>query len=205
MSRMDSHASNDKPTSEVVTAKITSLAPSSLPPPSNGSVSLSSPNGESEEDGKEEEDTVAIRRSCAFKGATYHQRNLSICRKYFRTKGTGCGSDDSSIDLLAHARRFDPATVAAQERDFDAKDSPSVPEDVPTGSMAATAGAGTWSAGSDWEDRGSSPVMTPRVIITPADRQRLSTSKRPYDPGGYIDSNAKRLRIHRSHQPRGVR
>lgn len=51
-------------------------------------------------------------------------------------------SDDSSIDILAHARVLDPETVAAREREYD--NNMGMPlADVPAGSSAATAGGGS--------------------------------------------------------------
>lgn len=52
------------------------------------------------------------------------------------------GSDDSSIDILAHARVLDPETVAAREREYDSNMGMPLAE-VPAGSSAATAGGGS--------------------------------------------------------------
>ena len=51
-------------------------------------------------------------------------------------------SDDSSIDLLAHARVLDPDTIAAREREFDSNEGQPLAE-VHAGSSAATAGGGS--------------------------------------------------------------
>lgn len=51
-------------------------------------------------------------------------------------------SDDSSIDILAHARVLDPETVAAREREYDSNMGMPLAE-VPAGSSAATAGGGS--------------------------------------------------------------
>ena len=51
-------------------------------------------------------------------------------------------SEDSSIDLLAHARELDPETVAAREMEFDRNARQQLVE-LPAGSSAATAGGGS--------------------------------------------------------------
>lgn len=51
-------------------------------------------------------------------------------------------SDDSSIDILAHARVLDPETVAAREREYDSNMGMPLAE-VLAGSSAATAGGGS--------------------------------------------------------------
>lgn len=51
-------------------------------------------------------------------------------------------SDDSSIDILAHARVLDPKTVAEREREYDSNMGMPLAE-VPAGSSAATAGGGS--------------------------------------------------------------
>ena len=51
-------------------------------------------------------------------------------------------SEDSSIDLLAHARELDPETVAAREMEFDRNTRQQLVE-LPAGSSAATAGGGS--------------------------------------------------------------
>ncbi|KAL5392754.1 hypothetical protein DPSP01_000454 [Paraphaeosphaeria sporulosa] len=52
-------------------------------------------------------------------------------------------SDDGSIDLLATARRMDPHTVIASEREYDAALADRLVEEIPAGSSAATAGGGS--------------------------------------------------------------
>lgn len=50
---------------------------------------------------------------------------------------------DSSLDFLASARRADPETIRAQEREYDAHMAERLAEDIPAGSSAATAGGGS--------------------------------------------------------------
>lgn len=52
-------------------------------------------------------------------------------------------SDDGSIDLLATARRMDPRTILASEREYDAAVAERLAEIIPAGSSAATAGGGS--------------------------------------------------------------
>ena len=50
---------------------------------------------------------------------------------------------DDSIDLLATARKVDPSTVFASEREYDASLAERLAEEIPAGSSAATAGGGS--------------------------------------------------------------
>ncbi|KAI9679177.1 MAG: hypothetical protein M1822_007387 [Bathelium mastoideum] len=50
---------------------------------------------------------------------------------------------DDSVDLLAAAREIDPATVMAQEREYDSHVAERLAEEIPAGSSAATAGGGS--------------------------------------------------------------
>lgn len=52
-------------------------------------------------------------------------------------------SDDGSIDLLATARRMDPRSIIASEREYDAALAERLVDDIPAGSSAATAGGGS--------------------------------------------------------------
>jgi hypothetical protein len=52
-------------------------------------------------------------------------------------------SDDESVDFLATARKLDPTSVLASEREYDAAAAERLAEDIPAGSSAATAGGGS--------------------------------------------------------------
>ncbi|KAJ9626483.1 hypothetical protein H2203_004115 [Taxawa tesnikishii (nom. ined.)] len=52
-------------------------------------------------------------------------------------------SDDGSVDFLAPARKIDPQTIMAQEREYDANMAERLAEEIPAGSSAATAGGGS--------------------------------------------------------------
>jgi hypothetical protein len=52
-------------------------------------------------------------------------------------------SDTDSIDFLATARKVDPSTIHASEREYDAALAERLAEDIPAGSSAATAAGGS--------------------------------------------------------------
>jgi hypothetical protein len=52
-------------------------------------------------------------------------------------------SDDESVDFLATARKLDPKSVLASEREYDAVVAERFAEEIPAGSSAATAGGGS--------------------------------------------------------------
>ena len=60
-------------------------------------------------------------------------------------EGGDANSDDSSIDLLAHARGLDPETIAACEREFESNNGQDLAE-ILAGSSAATVGGGSGKA-----------------------------------------------------------
>jgi len=52
-------------------------------------------------------------------------------------------ASDGSLDLLATARKLDPQSVQAREREYDAHMAERLAEEIPAGSSAATAGGGS--------------------------------------------------------------
>ncbi|KAF2012382.1 hypothetical protein BU24DRAFT_276058 [Aaosphaeria arxii CBS 175.79] len=94
---------------------------------------------------------------------------------------SGSESDtDSSIDLLATARRLVPNTVLASEREYDADLAERLAHEIPAGSSAATAGGGSG-------------------FNTPVSRQDQGTedggsSKRPSNASGSASTRAKNLK-----------
>ena len=58
------------------------------------------------------------------------------------TSSSAVGSEDSSIDMLAHARVLDPESIAAREMEFD-RNTVQQQAEIPAGSSAATAGGGS--------------------------------------------------------------
>ncbi|KAF9733290.1 hypothetical protein PMIN06_008762 [Paraphaeosphaeria minitans] len=72
-----------------------------------------------------------------------HRDFSNASRDSFSEEDDEDDSDDGSIDLLATARRMDPHTVIASEREYDASLADRLAEEIPAGSSAATAGGGS--------------------------------------------------------------
>ena len=141
-----SHPSDLPVKSEIVSASKSSLKPSSLPPPSYVCLPISSSGSEGDESEDEASNASHLDRN-----GLRHQEVYSS----FASKPRGCfygspsngskrsshdatisDSEESSIDLLAHARVLDPDAVAERERDFEENA-------IPMESAAATAGEST--------------------------------------------------------------
>lgn len=146
-------------TAEILFVKTTLLPPSTLPEPSycltlfsedgEGSDDDHSSNRSSDEEGRNrgsivssvEEDEVGV----DFLVAQSQSENSESSQESSLITSSEDGSDedeDSSIDLLAHARALDPATVAARELEFENNHGQMLAE-VPVGSSAATVGGGS--------------------------------------------------------------
>lgn len=147
----DAHSDNNSQfirTPEIISAIKTSLTPSTLPPPSFICLPFSSGSDDEEEDGDEMDASSTSRRL----GASIRPP-VDFVREptdlFIDSPGDGDnessyvatsdGSDDSSIDLLAHARESDPDAIAAREREFDISAIQQLAE-LPTGSSAARVG-----------------------------------------------------------------
>lgn len=145
-------------TAEILFVSTTLLPPSTLPEPSYCLTLFSEDGGDSDEDdyyNKNSDDEGPKRYSTMssveedeidldFLVAQSHSDNLESSQEPFSTTSSEAGSDeddDSSIDLLAHARVLDPATVAARELEFETNNGQMLAE-VPAGSLAATVGVG---------------------------------------------------------------
>lgn len=144
---------------EILFVKTTLLPPSTLPEPSY-CLTLFSEDGEdsdddhssnrsSDEEGRNrgstvssvEEDEIGV----DFLVAQSQSENSESSQESSLITSSEDGSDedeDSSIDLLAHARALDPATVAARELEFETNHGQMLAE-VPVGSSAATVGGGS--------------------------------------------------------------
>jgi hypothetical protein len=68
-----------------------------------------------------------------------HSPSESSCSE----DGSEGDESDGSIDMLAQARLADPATIRAQEREYDGNIAERLAEEIPAGSSAATAGGGS--------------------------------------------------------------
>lgn len=154
---------------KTVSVRTTMLNPSTLPDPSY----LCLPFSENDEDDEDEHDNNLRHRPTSKNEDDALPKSMSISswqnevndkrpgfhftRSDAESDGTPVDtaserSDDSSIDLLAHARVLDPDTIAAREREFDSSVGQPLAE-VQAGSSAATAGGGS---GFDSETSGSS-------------------------------------------------
>lgn len=144
---------------EILLVKTIILPPSTLPEPSY-CLTLFSEDGEdsdddqsynrsSEEEGQNRGSTVSSVEedeiNVDFLVAQSHSENSESSQESSLTTSSEDGSEedeDSSIDLLAHARALDPANVAARELEFEANNGQMLAE-VPVGSSAATVGGGS--------------------------------------------------------------
>ena len=138
---------------EVISSVTCNLSPSKLPPPSYVCLPFSSSGSDSDGDDSSQlihdNQCVPIRTQNIIREfVPTRPVDFFIGSSSGESKGSSCAStvsdsdDDSSIDLLAHARVLDPDSVAAREREFDSTTGPQLGE-VPTGSSAATAGGGS--------------------------------------------------------------
>lgn len=144
---------------EILFVTTTLLPPSSLPEPSYCLTLFSEDGEDSDEDecyNKNSDDEEPKRYSTVssveedeidvdFLMAQSHSENSESSQETSSTSSSEANSeedDDSSIDLLAHARVLDPATVAARELEFETNNGQMLVE-VPAGSLAATIGVGS--------------------------------------------------------------
>lgn len=143
---------------EILLVTTTLLPPSTLPEPSY-CLTLFSEDGEDSDDNdshKKNSDGEGRKRCSTMSSGeedeidvdffvASSQSKESECSQESFTSSSQAGSeedDDSSIDLLAHARVLDPATVAARELEFETNNGQMLAE-VPAGGSAATAGIGS--------------------------------------------------------------
>ena len=141
---------------KILSYTMTPLPNSDLPEPSYISLPLSSDNDEDNEGSSEilepDEKQKAPRSGMAEDmESRLEQAPISVETLFGMTDDSSVDhwdvtlsedSDDSSIDILAHARVLDPETVAAREREYDNNMGMPLAE-VPAGSSAATAGGGS--------------------------------------------------------------
>ena len=182
------HASVYRIRTEIVSAVRTVLSPSSLPPPSYAFLPLSSSNSEDCDD----ESTSASHNSHRSSSMSLVNAEVSAAPRYLYSvssestrESTDSSSDDSSIDMLAHARQFDPDSVAAQEREFDTNRILSILEDIPVGT-ARNYSAYT-SSSSDDDSAATSDE---------GNQSYHAALKRHRDVDLQLDDNVKRLRVH---------
>lgn len=160
---------------KILSYTVTPLPPSVLPEPSYINLPFSSDNDEEEDEGSSEnsesdENPKAVRSDWSDAMDTELEKPMPLEKLFGLMDDSSVenwdttlseGSDDSSIDILAHARVLDPETVAAREREYDSNMGMPLAE-VPAGSSAATAGGGSGlpsemsSAYSDTTEEGNS-------------------------------------------------
>ena len=130
---------------QIMSAETVHLPPSTLPPPSHVFHPFSS--SDSDEEGllvydSAEEASVSARCRDGYlaspagspKRATRTTRQCSLA-------WSGSETDDSSIDLLAHAREYDPDTIAAQEREFEDNNGHQLGTNISRGSSTGATGS----------------------------------------------------------------
>lgn len=104
--------------SEIIATKMVRLQPSALPEPSAYYEAMSTSDGEADSDSGESGSSgiSKYRRPEYF----YHRPVTLISQPDMQSPANTSGDDESddSIDMLAHLRAVDPATVAAQEQEF---------------------------------------------------------------------------------------
>lgn len=107
---------------KIVSSKTTILAPSALPPLSYIFLPLSSSSDDDDEMPDSSDDHVDMfdhlveDEAATLPEFSHANSTIASLDSYIVSEE---GSEDSSIDLLAHARRLDPDAVAAQEREFE--------------------------------------------------------------------------------------
>lgn len=150
---------------KIISSRVTVLPPSTLPDPSYLCLPFSSDNEDDDDDDEHRTSEDEVRPKPSLVSSLEEQPADEDARGFFIASSdetsqessfvtTSEGSDDSSIDLLAHARVLDPDTIAAREREFDCDVGQPLAE-LPAGSSAATAGGG-----SGFPSEGSSSSLT---------------------------------------------
>jgi len=136
---------------EIVSSKCKQLPPSALPPPSFYPLS-SSPDEDDDfnsDADSEMSDSPATNEkhlpSAALQPSNWPALNssLDLSSEASDVSDEGEEESESSIDMLAHARHVDPASIRAQEREYDGTIAERLAEEIPAGSSAATPGGGS--------------------------------------------------------------
>lgn len=141
---------------EILLVTTTLLAPSTLPEPSY-CLTLCSEDGEDSDDDDsyiKNSDEMGLKRDSTISSVEEDEIDVDFLMAQSHSESSPEPSlatsseasleedDDSSIDLLAHARVLDPATVAARELEFETNNGQMLAE-VPAGSSAATVRGGS--------------------------------------------------------------
>ncbi|KAI9712360.1 MAG: hypothetical protein M1820_001573 [Bogoriella megaspora] len=132
---------------QIIATKQKKLPPSALPPPSYFHPEASPDTDESDADSDASQDPDTSDHEVP--AAAPQPMTIPIASSDEESSEESEdeedeGSDsDASLDLLATAREADPATIQAQEREYDSNMAERLAEEIPTGSSAATAGGGS--------------------------------------------------------------
>ena len=133
----------------ILSVRQNNLLPSALPPPSYSFLPFSSGSGSDEGSGEGEEDDKDVdpyEEEVIEHFVPPRFLNTLSSSEVWNTSSDDQMSDDSSIDLLAHARQLQPEEVAAREREFEENASSAedkmeeVEIDHPASSVVATVG-----------------------------------------------------------------
>jgi hypothetical protein len=196
--------------SEILSTRKRNLPPSSLPPPSYIFIPSSSSNSDDSEIEPLPQESAShephpspslvspiarvapplLHKSST--GSSIARAPPSLLRRDSTDsarEASPCVSDDSSIDMLAHAREIDPDSVAAREREFELGtvfDQPAS-EHVSTESLVATAGEVSWE---DESTDGNSGSEDGSEDERPASRRKRGRDRDASPRGG-----VKRLRV----------
>ena len=142
-------AFSKKISSKIVSSKTTEMLPSKLPPPSYAFLPFSTSSDDDIDQSDEDEDINMDDEDT-------HERDIKsyIPPRFLNSFSSeesneneedDATSDDSSIDMLAHAREAEPDVIAAAEREFDDNISSSEEDQImdiapPASSIVATLG-----------------------------------------------------------------
>lgn len=175
---------------EVVSAETVHLPPSTLPPPSHVFHPFSSSDSD-DEDCCERDSADEASSNPASLAALHRSSTVSAQQCYLAWSSSE--TDDSSIDLLAHAREQDPDTVAAQEREFEDNIGQQVAKDIGRACSTATIGVESRFSGAP-----SSPSNRP---VGGNRRQKLERRKKGRGRGNWAGERRVRRRQRWSNWP----
>ena len=183
--------------SEILSARKRDLPPSSLPPPSYVFMASSSSSSDDSE----------MEQGAPHQVSDYIRSSLSLLSHIARAappllrqdstesarEMSSIDSDDSSIDMLAHAREINPDSVAAREREFDFGSLVNQPASkyMPVKSLAATTGELSSDDGSWAEDESMDGISED----DDEEKRPVAKLKRRRDQAANLRGGVKRLRV----------
>ena len=161
---VEQSTASKKISSKIVSSMTTEMLPSKLPPPSYAFLPFSNSSNDGMDDSDGDED-INMDNEDAYEQdikAYIPPKFLNSFSSEESNEGEedDAMSDDSSIDMLAHAREMEPDIVAAAEREFDNYIS-SGGEDPPASSIVATLGDQSFEKEDSAEKHGSVQASRP--------------------------------------------